>query len=166
MSEYLKNTTLFAGITSTIGAGIGFACGGTQGMINGAKIGGALGLQGALITNAEKNNKVQGRKIEKLTDKTGDAIQKTGRAIEKIGNSASIAILKIADTWSKLALTGYAISIGLSGVKQSMLIQDELCASAFESINCAALSLTTLSLNMLTIASVLAVGRQLYKMAK
>lgn len=159
MSDYLKPAAMLTAFTSMVGGGLGFAVAGPAGIVPGAKIGGALGIQTVVVGKAEEGVDAAGRKIDKLVDKAEGAV-------ERIANLAEKSLMNIADVWSKMVLTGYAISIGMSGVKESMIMQNELCKSAFESINCSALALTTLSLNMLTVVSVIAIGRQVYKMTK
>lgn len=67
----------------------------------------------------------------------------------------------------KLALSGYAINIGLNGVYEGMKNYNIVCPNGMsDGLNCFALNLTNLSLNTFVIASVGAAGVQLYKIVK
>ena len=75
-------------------------------------------------------------------------------------------MVNIADIWSKMALTGYAISIGLSGVQQSSLNYSRVCDSMIQSVQCFSLGMTDLSLNTLVAGSTTMLGYQVWKMGR
>lgn len=148
-------------IISTVGAGIGgavaMAVGGPACIAHGIKIGLGFGIQVAVVNKAEQTADKIGQKIETAADK---AMAELYLAQKRMTDS----IENVAHTWSILMLSGYAIQIALNGVNQSVLNYNTSCKSSFENLNCASMSLTTVSFNIIAISSGLCLGYKVFKM--
>lgn len=125
---------------------------------------------GCVLLKADKALDATGNKIIQGIDNAGRKVEviadKTGNAIEKVGNVASNAIYNFCDVLSKMILTGVALELGMRMVDKNALSYNQLCQSAFESINCLGISLTSISLNTLCVASTLSIIRQVYRLTK
>lgn len=152
----IKPSAIITAVTAGFGSLVGLGLGGAPGALTGAKLGGALGVQIALVNKGEQAVDLAGKKIDNLTDKAD-------KAVDKVGEKICSTIERVADAWSRLFLCGYAGQLALNGANQSMLNYNQFCKSGFESLNCASMTLTTLSFNMFAIASGAALIREIYK---
>lgn len=159
MSSSIKPVAVITGVGGVVGGIVGGAVGGPAGIVPGLKVGGALGVQLGIVNKGENAMDAAGRKFDALADKGENAI-------DQISGVASAAIEKVADVWSKMFLCGYAISIALNGANLSALNYNQFCKTAFDNLNYASMSLTTVSLNMLAVASGLALAREVYRMTE
>jgi len=180
MSGLMIKTGL-AGTFGIIGGAIGYGIGGSKVALEGGKLGMATGTRIAGFLGAPEDKKEEVKasptdsKTEKVISKTGiDAnsqkelvaiAEKTGTAIQRVCEIGGKCIEDLADVWSKMALTGYAISIGFSGSITALEHFDKHCDAALQSINCAAMSATHLSTNALLVCCFICVGMQVYKIA-
>ncbi len=130
-------------IISAIGAGLGgVAAGcivGPSAIVHGLKIGLGLGVQVGVINRAETAVDAVGERVNRIADTV------EGKLVSTIEN--------VAQTWSTLMLAGYAMQIALNGTQQALTnYNSHNCNAWNESLNCASLSMTTLSMNGAAIA--------------
>ena len=150
-SVFPKNSPL--ALSSLVGASLGgltgLALGGPTGAIYGAKTGLSLGAQTGLLFKADKALDTTGNKIIQGIDNAGRKVEviadKTGAAIEQAGNAVVDAIVRVVDVGSKVFLAGAVIQLGMTTFSDSIKMKREFCVYAWESLECAAISMTTLS---------------------
>jgi hypothetical protein len=176
----LKLTAGISGSCAVLGGAIGYAYAGIEGATHGSKIGVAAGTRIACLAanNQEKEkttpqdskcgaeDKSERKSLRETRNKEFMLVaEKTGLAIQKVCELGGACLKELADTWSKMALTGYAINLGYTN---SVIFLDHFenhCQSAFESINCAAIASTHLSTNALLVTCFLCAGFQVYRVA-
>jgi hypothetical protein len=155
---------------SAVGAAVGFGVAGPVGATEGAKVGLALGAQVGMLAKGEEAADAVGAKlasgIDAAGEKLGIAADKTGEAIQKLCEVSGKCIVQIADVWSKLALCGYTINMAMGSSHVNVDKYNLVCKTAYESLNCATMSVTTLSLNMLIVSSTLAAGITIYHLVR
>jgi hypothetical protein len=153
----IKPMAVISAVGAGIGGALGFAVAGPAGALVGAKAGGALGVQAAVVNKAEEGVDAVGRQVNRLGN-TANA------AVERVADVAANAIQNIADVWSKLALAGYALQVGMGTLQQNMALHAQFCTSAFESLNCVSLSLTNISINAGIGIIAIGMGMSVYRM--
>ncbi len=176
----LKLTAGISGSCALIGGAVGYAYAGMDGAAEGGKIGIAAGARiASLATNNQEKEKTTTQNSKCGAEEKAErkslrearhkefmlVAEKTGLSIQKVCELGGACLKELADTWSKMALTGYAINLGYTN---SVIFLDHFenhCQSAFDSINCAAIASTHLSTNVLLVTCFLCVGVQVYRVA-
>jgi len=142
--------TKLAAITAAIGTGIGavggFLIGGPSMVPHGAKIGCGLGVKVAVVNKTAEAVDSLGNRANRVMDK---AERRLFRAQAKLFS----AIERVADAWATIMLCGYTYQIANHGVHLNMATFKEHCPSVLHSLDCASLSTTTLSMNMVVVAA-------------
>lgn len=184
MSVYLT-----AGLTGTgaiVGGAIGYGVGGIKGATEGGKMGAAAGTRIAILAKGGKTKDSISPASEAKTSETGSETsttektskvlpitsagekqllsiaEKSSEAIMKVCKTGGRCIEELADVWSKMALSGYAISIGFSGSVTALEHYDKYCDTALQSINCVAMSATHLSTNALLVTCFICIGYKVF----
>jgi len=163
MSDFwgaIRGIGTYGGLGSFAGALGGFVVAGPPGALAGAKIGGAVGTQVAVVNKAERALDRAAEKIEhgvdnfaKKCEKTVDCVgERIDRVATRVETTAMHFIQDIADFWSKLILAGYTFEMMADHSRTIGLIQQEICSNWNQDPGCISMSATQVGLNSFTLA--------------
>jgi hypothetical protein len=165
--DRIKTSSIFTGIGSIFGGAIGGVVAGPVGAMTGVQIGGSAGFRAAAAGQVEKASDEIGKKICEGLDaggrKFGEITDRSTDCCGKIMNVAAIGMLAVGDILSKMIITGYALNIGMYSLREGLMLKNDFCKNFYDSIDCVALSLTTLSLNSFIITTAACGAYEIYK---
>jgi len=129
----------------------------------GIQIGGGLGLKVGIANKAEQGIDEVGKKVSEATDSLGRKIEVI---IDRTNEKLVAVVERVADTWATIMLCGYTWQIATSAATANKLAMNTVCQSAWESLSCASMEATTLSINTVAIAASTALVFKLFDVYK